>query len=196
MHIVLITAPFLNYVVILGKSYLSICIHATNNYCALTSCLGFPGGSEVKASACNTGDLGSVPGLGRSPGEGNGNPLQYSCLKNPMDGEAWWATIHGVAKSWTRLSDFTSLHFYLLFRFSLHWWAKKKVILRSVIVFVDFSIEHSKIIYNYTQYKLYWKYRLFWRHSASAELFRHVHIFAGPWSIAHQSPLPMEFSRQ
>ena len=69
--------------------------------------LGFPGGSEVKASACNAGDLGLIPGLGRSPGEGNGNPLQYSCLENPMDGGAWWATIHGVAKSRTRLTDFT-----------------------------------------------------------------------------------------
>ena len=69
------------------------------------------GGSEVKASACNAGDLGSIPGLGRSPGEGNGNPLQYSCLENPMDGGAWWATVHRVAKSRTRLSDFTSLHF-------------------------------------------------------------------------------------
>ena len=49
---------------------------------------GFPGGSEVKASASNTGDLDSIPGLGRSPGEGNGNPLQYSCLENPMDGES------------------------------------------------------------------------------------------------------------
>ena len=68
---------------------------------------GFPGGSEVKASACNAGDLGSIPGLGRSPGEGNGNPLQYSCLENPMDGGAWWAIVHGVAKSRTRLSDFT-----------------------------------------------------------------------------------------
>ena len=68
---------------------------------------GFPGGSEVKASACNVGDLGSIPGSGRSPGDGNGNPLQYSCLENPMDGRAWWATIHGVEKSWTRLSDFT-----------------------------------------------------------------------------------------
>jgi len=58
-------------------------------------------------SACNTGDLGSIPGLGRSPGEGNGNPLQYSCLENPMDGGAWWATVHGVAKSQTRLSDLT-----------------------------------------------------------------------------------------
>ena len=51
--------------------------------------MGFPGGSEVKASASNAGDPGSIPGSGRSPGEGNGNPLQYSCLENPTDGEAW-----------------------------------------------------------------------------------------------------------
>ena len=67
----------------------------------------FPGGSEVKASAHNVGDLGSIPGSGRCPGEGNGNPLQYSCLENPMDGGAWWPTVHRVAKSRTRLSDFT-----------------------------------------------------------------------------------------
>ena len=72
--------------------------------------MGFPGGSEDKASACNVGDPGSIPGLGRSPGEGNGNPLQYSCLENPMDRGTWRATVHGVAKSQTRLSDFTSLH--------------------------------------------------------------------------------------
>ena len=68
---------------------------------------GFPGGSEVKASASNAGDMGLIPGSGRSPGEGNGNPLQYSCLENPIDGGAWWATVHGVTKSWTRLSDLT-----------------------------------------------------------------------------------------
>ena len=65
------------------------------------------GGSEVKVSASNVGDLGLIPGLGRSPGEGNGNPAQYSCLENPIDRGAWWATVHGVAKSQTRLSDFT-----------------------------------------------------------------------------------------
>ena len=67
----------------------------------------FPGGSDYKASTYNAGDLGSIPGLGRSTGEGNGNSIQYSCLENPMDGGAWWATVHGVAKSQTRLSDFT-----------------------------------------------------------------------------------------
>ena len=53
--------------------------------------------------------MGSIPGLGRSPGGGHGNPFQYYCLENPMDGGAWWAIVHGVAKSWTGLSDFTSL---------------------------------------------------------------------------------------
>ena len=66
----------------------------------------FPGSSDGKASAYNAGDRGSILGLGRSPGEGNGNPLQYSCLENPMDWGAWWATDHGVTKSQTRLSDF------------------------------------------------------------------------------------------
>ena len=63
--------------------------------------MGFSGGSDGKESACNAGDLGSIPGLGRSPGEGNGNPLQDSCLETSMDGGAWWATVQGVAKSGT-----------------------------------------------------------------------------------------------
>ena len=75
---------------------------------------GFPGGSDSKVSVCNAGDLGSIPGSGRSPGEGKGNPLQYSCLESPMDRGAWWATVHGVAKSWTLLNDFTSFLPYLL----------------------------------------------------------------------------------
>ena len=66
--------------------------------------LGFPGGSAGKESACNVGDLGSIPGLGRSLGEGKGYPLQYSSLENSMN-----CIVHGVAKSWIRLSDF---HFY------------------------------------------------------------------------------------
>ena len=75
--------------------------------CCLLPCLGFPAGSEVKASACNAGDLGSIPGLGRSPGEGNSNLLHYSVLENPMRRGARWTTVHGVAKSQTRLSNFT-----------------------------------------------------------------------------------------
>ena len=69
--------------------------------------MGFPGGSMVKNLPANTGDTGDsvlIPGSGRSPGEGNGNPPHYSCLENSMDRRAWKATVHGVAKSWTQLS--------------------------------------------------------------------------------------------
>ena len=92
--------------------------------------MGFPAGSASKDSPCNVGDLGLIPGLGRSPGEGkgyplqysdlenstvHGTPLQYSCLENPMDGGAWEAAVHGVAKSRTRLSKFTfTFHFHAL----------------------------------------------------------------------------------
>ena len=75
--------------------------------CILSPCLfnlGFLVAQRLKhlpASACNAGDLGSIPGSGRSPGEENGNPFQYSCLENPMDRGAWWAAVHGVPKSWT-----------------------------------------------------------------------------------------------
>ena len=67
----------------------------------------FPGGSDGKAFAYNVGYPVSIPGSGTTPGEGNGNPLQYSCLENPMGGEAWQATFHGVSKSQTWLSSFT-----------------------------------------------------------------------------------------
>ena len=63
--------------------------------------LGFPGGSDSQDSVCNAGNPGLIPGLGRSPGEGNGNPLQYSCLENLVDRGAWQAPVHGVAKSQT-----------------------------------------------------------------------------------------------
>ena len=81
----------------------------------------FPGGSDSKESACNAGHPGLMPGSGRSPGEGNGNPFQYSSLGNPMDGGAWQAIVHGVAKNRTRLSTFiftfTTSEHKLLFSF-------------------------------------------------------------------------------
>ena len=73
---------------------------------------GFSGGTVIKnlpASAGDTGDMGPIPGLGRSPGVGSGNPLQYSRLEDPMDREAWWDIVHGVAKSQTQLSTHTKL---------------------------------------------------------------------------------------
>ena len=82
------------------------------HHCSYTSLLtthqkqaSFSGGSDGKEPACIAGDSGLIPWLGRSIGEGNGNPLQYSCLENSMDRGAWWATVYGVAKSQTRLSD-------------------------------------------------------------------------------------------
>ena len=77
--------------------------------------------AHMVKSACSVGDPVSIPGLGRSPGEGNGSPLQYCNLENPMDRVVWWATVHGVTKSWTWLSDFTILLMYSL----------------SIIVFLD-----------------------------------------------------------
>ena len=71
---------------------------------------GFPGGSDSKESACNTGDLGAIPGLGRSPGVGNGNPLQYSCLENSKDRGVWWATVREAAKIQMQLSMHTSIY--------------------------------------------------------------------------------------
>ena len=79
-----------------------------------------PGGSDGKTSTNNPGDPGSSRGSGRSPGEENCNPLQYTCLENPMDGGAWWAIVPGVAKSWTRLSDFTfTFHLHEYYDFTL-----------------------------------------------------------------------------
>ena len=76
-------------------------------YKYITIYKGFPHSLVGEESACNAGDLGSIPESGRSPGEGNGNPLQYSCLENPMDRGAWKVIVYGVSKSQTRLSDFT-----------------------------------------------------------------------------------------
>ena len=87
------------------KNRIWICHSSSTVYTALTLYSGFPGGSDSKESACNAGDTDLIPGLGRSPGVGNGNPLQYSCLENSMDREAWQATVHGVAKSRTQQSD-------------------------------------------------------------------------------------------
>ena len=104
-------------------------LHADKNYIAITNavdvavelecclsvqkeahvhtytCAGFPRSSVVKESDCDVGDLGSTPGLGRSPGEGNSNPLQYSCLENPMDRGAWQAIVYGVSRVKTRMSN-------------------------------------------------------------------------------------------
>ena len=110
--------------------------------------LGFPRGSDGKEYTCNAGDLDSIPGLGRSPGEGNSYPLQYSGLGNSMDRGAWQATVHGVAKSWTQLSDSHSLHF----------WLHKTVTKR----FTDKDVNHS-----YLRTPQVWRTALHLRSAAS-----------------------------
>jgi len=91
-----------------GKPSLHVHVIATGSYenrKRILIAYGFPCSSDGKESACNAGDLGSIPGSGRSPGELNGNPLQYSSLENSIDKGAWQATVYGVAKSWTQLSN-------------------------------------------------------------------------------------------
>ena len=93
------------------------------SFCLLFIFANFPGGAEVKASACNLGDLGSIPGSGRSPGEGNGNPLQYSCLENPMDGRRLVGYSPPVAKSRTQLSNFTFTFTYEYYYWQTLWFS-------------------------------------------------------------------------
>ena len=82
-----------------------LCVCLCMRFAFFSILIDIPGGSDGEESACNVGDLSLIPGLRRSPGGGNGNPLQYSCLKNPMNGGIWWTTVHGVMKSKTQLSD-------------------------------------------------------------------------------------------
>ena len=90
----------------LSSSSSSMCVYIHHIYCRkLSFSVGFPGGLHSKESACNAGDLGLVPGSRRSSGEGNGNPLQYSCLENPLKWGTWQVTVRGVEKSWTQLND-------------------------------------------------------------------------------------------
>ena len=117
----------------------------------------FPGGSEVKASAGNAGDLGLLPGSRRSPGEGNGHLLQYCCLDNPIDGGAWWATIYRVTKSRTRLSDFTFTFSMLALRTPWMNSMKRNVFRRKQY---NSTQKVKKKLHKITQYVLFCTYEL------------------------------------
>ena len=111
---------------------------------------GFPAGSDGKESACNPGDLGSIAGSRRAPGEGNGNSLQYSCLENSMDGGAWWATVHGVAKSWTRISDFTFTFFHIAPNIAEYSFLEISLTVRlflSILLTIPFSLAIKYLLY-------------------------------------------------
>ena len=101
--------------------------------------------THTRVCVCNAGNVVSVPGLGRSPGGGCGNPLQYSCLENPMDGKAWWARLHRVAKSWTQLKQFSMhTHTYL----HIHW--KRKWLPTPVFLSGEFHGQWSLVGYPWT----------------------------------------------
>ena len=118
------------------------CVTSTDNMWSLPS-RGFPRSSVGKESTCNAGDLGSMPGLGRSPGEGNGNPFQYPCLENSVDRGVWQAIVHGVAKSQTWLSEkhtFFNSHFYLC-NFSSN--ASPLYLILIIWIFFIFCLSHE-----------------------------------------------------
>ena len=149
---------------------------------------GFPGGSDGKASAHNAGNLGSIPGLGRSPGEGNGNPLQYSCLENSMDGGAWWATVHAVTKNWTRLSDLIMNVFLTFWKLACYW---------------DMNSSNKKDIFQSgngncinSQHMLHMYMYVMCICACMLSCFSCISLFATLWTVAHRAPLSMEFPRQ
>ena len=128
-----------------------------------------PNSSVVKNPPANAGDAGLIPGSGRSPGVGNGNPLQYSCQGSPMHRGAWWATVHGVTKSRTRLGTHTCK---FLFRLRC----------------AHFSPEGVRLSHNVTNLKSC--------HTCARMLSHFSHVSLQQWTIACQAPLHMGFSRQ
>ena len=149
---------------------------------------GFPGGSDGKVSAHNAGNPGSIPGLGRSLGEGNGNPLQYSCLENSMDGGAWWATVHGVTKSWTQLSDFIMNVCLTFWKLACYW---------------DMNSSNKKDIFQSgngncinSQHMLHMYMYVMCICARMLNCFSCISLFATPRTVAHRAPLSMEFPRQ
>ena len=143
----------------------------------------------VKSLPVSAGDASSIPGSGRSPGRGNGNPLEYSCLGNPMDRGAWWATVHGVTKGWTQLRDWENEYLYL-----------SLVPLSGTGVNLEFGEGNQKewpsgwsnCVTNAHITNVYWVLDPV-GHRGSHSV---VSDSATPWTVAYQAPLSMEFPRR
>ena len=160
--------------------------------------MGFPSGSSNKESACNAGDAGSTPGSGRSPGGGNGNPLQYSCLEKPMDWEAWRATVHRVSKSQTQLKQL-SMHTHTTAAAAAAAAAKALQSCPTLCDPRDGSPPGSPVPGILQARTLEWVAISFsnarnWK--VKVKSLSRVRLLATPWTGAHQAPLSMGFSRQ
>ena len=160
-------------------------------------CIGFPGSSDGKESACNAGDLGLIPGLGRSPGGGHGNPLQYSCLENPMDRGAWQATDHEVPKSQTQLTKHTTewlstaQEYLCKGHLSKFWpWLGLPSVLNPPAASQFPPIWPKALLFGCTPWQgILVPVCVCGSHSVLSDSVT-------PWTVAHQAPLSMGFSRQ
>ena len=160
--------------------------------------MGFPSGSSNKESACNAGDAGSTPGSGRSPGGGNGNPLQYSCLEKPMDWEAWRATVHRVSKSQTQLKQL-SMHTHTTAAAAAAAAAKALQSCPTLCDPRDGSPPGSPIPGTLQARTPEWVVISFsnaWKWKVKGKLLSHVRPSATPWTPAFPAPPSMGFSRQ
>ena len=158
----------------------------------------FPGGansSDSKESACSAGDPGSIPGSGRSPGEGNGNPLQYSCLENSMERIAWRATVHGVEKSWIKLGNF---HFISQVVPVVKNPAASGGDTRDASLIPGLGRSSGGGIGNLLQNSCLGNPmdRGTWRATVHGVAKSWTRLFVTPWSVDHQAPLSKGFSRQ
>ena len=154
---------------------------------------GFPDGSTVKNPPANSGNTGSIPGSGRSPGKGNGNPLQYSCMRNPMDREAWWATVYGVSKQ-VRYNLATNTKVIQLNA------ATAKLLQSCPTSYdpIDSSLPGSPVSVILQARTLEWVAISFsnaWKWKVKVKSLSRVRLLATPWSAAHQAPPSMGFSR-
>jgi len=113
--------------------------HEPNIRLMVTDVLDFPGGSAIKNPLANVGDMGSIPGLGRSPGKGNDNPFQYSCLGNPMDRGAWLATVHGISKEsdttlWLNDNMLFPTEYFFSRKYETHYKNPDSVVYRAIFI--------------------------------------------------------------
>ena len=148
------------------------------------TCAPLPCGSDFKESDCNSGDMGLIPGSRRSPGEGNGNPLQYSCLENPMDRGTWWATIHGVTKSRDDLANNTHTHTYTHTHTHTHTF---DVHISSLVKCLSCPLWREIFVFYYCIVRIT---------CMCAQSLSCIWLFETPQTVACQTPHSMEFSKQ